>query len=130
MKRFLCVVLLVACSGPRGSQGSQGPQEINCKIKCHERTETSIADFEDVEDVRPTVEVSGPEGEYLAALRKEIPSLPGKLKLGVGPHVPSGSSGHMETTVEINAVWWALPNRARQRGSLEFSVDYKRTNAA
>ncbi len=124
MKRLFCVVLLVACSGP------QGPQEIKSKIKSSERTETSIADFVDVEDVKPSVEVSGPEGEYLAALRKEIPILPGQVKLGVGPHVPSGSSGHMETTVEINAVWWALPNRARQRGSLEFSVDYKRTNAA
>ncbi len=45
MKRLFCVVLLVACSGP------QGPQEIKSKIKSSERTETSIADFVDVEDL-------------------------------------------------------------------------------
>jgi hypothetical protein len=75
------------------------------------------------------VEISGPEGVYLDAIRAAIPKLPGRIKLTVGNAVPGGSSGHLDTQVTIDAQWLTLPHQTRQRGILEIGIDYKRSSA-
>lgn len=120
--RYFLVPVLV-CSG------CFGPQEIRTSLKAHEQIERSLADPEDVAVLGPVVEISGPEGVYLDAIRAAIPKLPGRIKLTVGNAVPGGSSGHLDTQVTIDAQWLTLPHQTRQRGILEIGIDYKRSSA-
>lgn len=106
------------------------PQEVRTRLKAHEQTARNLADSDDVAVLGPVVEISGPEGVYLDAIRATIPKLPGRVKLTVGNKIPGQSSGHLDTEVTIDAQSLTLPHQTRQRGTLEVAINYQGSAAA
>lgn len=117
----LYVLLLGSCFGQ---------QEIHLNIKTHGVTERKLADSDEIAVLGSAIEISGPEGEYLDAIRAAIPKLPGRIKLKVGDNVPHWWSGSLHTQVAIDAQWLALPQMTTQRSTLEIGIDSKRSSAA
>ena len=123
MTRLVWMVVLAACGGTA---------ELHYDLKTKDTAETGPATFEDVADLKPSTDVTGPPGEYGDFIRSAVVNQnePAKVKLVVGGNVPTGNSGHLDVTLAFDVLWWELPNTTKAHATVTISIDYKHTSPA
>lgn len=121
--KHLVLLALAACGGTA---------ELKYDLKTKDVAESGPAHFDDVADVKPSADITGPAGEYFDFICSAVinQNEPAKVKLVVGGGVPSGSSGHINVTLDFDVLWWELPNTTHAKGTVTVAIDYKHTSPA
>lgn len=119
------MLVLVACGGG-------GESSITYDVKTKDQISTGPANFEQIADVKPSVDVVGPAPAYTDAVKAVIVAKKeaAKIKVDLGQALPSGGSGDLEATIAIDVAWWELPNITAGHADLKLTLHYRNSDVA
>jgi hypothetical protein len=124
MNRIACAVILIAACDNTAS--------LKYEIKTTDEASTGTAAFADVANAKPSVDVKGTAGDYVDAIRAAVVAQkePAQVSVIIGGNEPQKKSGHLDISLEVNALWWALPDTTKAHATLAVKLDYKATSPA